>query len=352
MASPTLTIKRQNHRIHPCEQKLKNKLLNILITQNSGKNILIVTATGPLVLEDFPAVENVFIRSDSELTEAAELRCDLLISYDLPADAIVYMARLARTDSHAVILLDRSEQTQLYPIERLLGRSIRQEIITGFEPLIDTMETKRENDKEFRREKREQRDERPPRDDRPRKDDRARRDDKRSDKRPYESNKRDDKRTDRKPYDNDKRDDRRPARKPYESDAKKPESRVKKSSGASRYIGKDENGKPMFSGKSGERNHGYDGKPKEAQDRAKSKPARNDKDSGERASFENKKKDAPYNKSSFSKSRSYDTKEQKKPYEKTSNPSSKPFSNAKPSSPKRAPRTFRVQAEKGTRSGK
>lgn len=335
MASPTLPIKRHNHRIHPCEHKLKNKLLNILITQNSGKSILIVTANGPLILEDFPAVENVYIRSDSELADAAELRCDLLISYDLPADATVYMARLARTDSHAVILLDRDEQTQLYPIERLLERSIRQEIITGFEPLTDTVETKRENDRDFKREKRPQREERPHRDDRPRKDD------KRTAKKPYDNNKRDDRRTDKRPYDNDKRDDRRPAHKPYGSDAKKPESRVKKSSGASRYIGKDENGKPMFSGKSGERNHSYNGKPKENQDRAKSKPARNDRDPGERTSYENKKKDAPHNKSSFSKSKSYDQKEKKKP-----------FSNAKPSSPKRAPRTFRVQADKGTRGGK
>ncbi len=319
MASPTLTIKRHNHRIHPCEHKRKNELLNILITRNSGKNILIVTANGPLVLEDFPAVENVFIRSDSELTDAAELRCDLLISYDLPADATDYMARLARTDTHAVILLDKDEQTQLYPIEMLLGRTIMQEVITGFEPLSDTPDTTRGNSRDSRREQRPRRDERP---------------------------RRDDKHTDKKPYDKSKSDDRRPARKPYASDAKKTDSRVKKSSGASRYIGKDENGKPMFSGKSGERNHSHDGKPKERQDREKSNTAGTDKKSGERNSYENRKKDAPRDKGSFSKSNSYDS---KKPYEKTSKPGSKPSGSTRPSTSKRAPKTFRVQAEKGTR---
>ena len=59
--------------------------------------------------------------------------CELLISFDLPNKAIIYDARLVHTSSNAILLLSKNEQVLLYPIETLLGRVIKQEIIEGYE---------------------------------------------------------------------------------------------------------------------------------------------------------------------------------------------------------------------------
>lgn len=323
MATPTPSIKRHNHRIHPCDGTQKVGLLKHLVTQNKGKDILIVTADDPAAIEGITQDEHILIKSDKELSASVELSCDLLISLDLPDEAADYMARLTRTKNHAVILLSKEEQTALYPIEMLLGRNIMQEIITGFEPA--SMTPSKAKGPKQRAGSKEQR---------------ARNSDQHTVKRPN---------------DKSKDDNRHPARRPNTSDAKKTKSRVKKSSGVSRYIGKDENGKPMFSGKTGERNHRYDGKPKEAldrQDKPKSKSVRTDNKSADRRTDKNRKREDARDNSTFKPSKSYDTKEAKKSYDRTSTPGSKPSGSAKPSSQKRAPRTFRVQADKGSRGSK
>ena len=86
-------------------------------------------------------------------------------------------------------------------------------------------------------------------------------------------------------------------------------------------MGKDENGKPIFSGKSGERNHRYDGTPKSDDEKRNS------------------------SKKPFNKSKSYGDKKPQKSYDNSYR--SKPSQgDAKESAPKRAPRKFGVKSLK------
>ncbi len=89
----SLTIKRQNHRIHPCDAARKNELLSYLATRYNNKKILVVTegSTQAVVL---PNTANITLTDDAALPSSGEY--DLLISYDLPEKALVYMARIAK----------------------------------------------------------------------------------------------------------------------------------------------------------------------------------------------------------------------------------------------------------------
>ena len=227
MSSATPTLKRHNHRVHPCKIEKKAELLELLLQKNSDKKIVVVTSDKT---ELTTSQENVTIVSDEELAANSELKCDMLISYDLPAKAITYMSRIARTNTYATIILDQSQEKLIHPIETLNGRTIMQEIIEGFYEVIEQKQvqpvkkesTPREPRKEFK-----------PRDDK-------REFKPRGDKKPWED----------KPK--KKFDDSKDERKPWDK-KKKPENK---------YLGKDENGKAIFSGKSGDRNHSYDGTPK------------------------------------------------------------------------------------------
>ena len=46
--------------------------------------------------------KNIKVMEDKELVSAKELSCELLISYDLPIKAIVYMARVAKATQKAL----------------------------------------------------------------------------------------------------------------------------------------------------------------------------------------------------------------------------------------------------------
>ena len=306
MPSTATTLKRHNHRVHPCKPEQKQELLNVLLQKNSDKTILVVTSNGAIDhVNDF---KNVTIVSDEDLEKSSDLTCELMISYNLPQKAILYMARIARSSEFAIILLDSEEQSLLYPIETLLGRTIMQETIQGFETIIQKAEPlkkeyKPRDDKreykprstDFKGEKREFK----PRDDKkeykPRDDKKEYkpksadfqgekrefkpRDDKkeykpRDDKKEYKPRSADfqgekkeykprstEERNDKKYA--DKRDDKRPAKKPYNKDADKSKSWDKKETKGSKFLGKDEKGKALFSGKTGERNHRHDGTPKD-----------------------------------------------------------------------------------------
>ncbi|RLA69315.1 MAG: hypothetical protein DRG24_08660 [Epsilonproteobacteria bacterium] len=231
MSSKTISIKRHNHRIHPCDLKQKDDLLNFLIAQNSSKSILIVTANDPEIIKNILDDKSVVVTSDAELAKSAELKGELLISYDLPDAAISYMLRLSRAMTHAIILLDEIQHQQVYSIERLLERTILQEYIYGFKPEAVLAA---EREKQSRYDRKTSRDAA----------------EKNADKPAHQHSEKGDRNHDNKPN----RDDKRPPRKAYDSKSKDSEK--------SRYMGKDENGKPIFSGKSGERNHRYDGTPK------------------------------------------------------------------------------------------
>lgn len=264
MSSSPQTLKRHNHRVHPCQSEKKQELLDLLLTRNSQKTILVVASHNNSTIENSNNIKNVTIISDEDLLKQPELKAELVISYDLPEKALTYMSRIAHSTTFALILLDPTEEKLLYPIETLIGRTIMQESIEGFGSVIEPV--KELEKKELKKQGREQKaqgdkkeykkkssdfkgekkyGEKPRRDDKPRS---AKPYDK--DKKPYE--KKDGKSEFKKPYDKDKKDDKFGFKKPYNKDKKE-----------SKYLGKDENGKAIFSGKSGERNHRYDGKPKE-----------------------------------------------------------------------------------------
>ena len=206
MPSQTPTLKRHNHRVHPCKDEKKESLLQLLLSQNNDKNIIVVTSlTSELTTEH----KNVTILSDEELIAIPDLQCEMLISYDLPSKAIKYMARIAHTSTYALILVNPSEEKLLHPIETLIGRTLMQELIEGFSEVV-IAKTAQPTKKDF-----------DPREDRKRKflDDGEKPKKFSKDKKPWE----------------------------------------KKERQENKFLGKDENGKAIFSGKSGDRNHHFDG---------------------------------------------------------------------------------------------
>ncbi len=236
MPSTSITIKHNNHRVHPCPNDKKLQLLELLIQNHSQSSILVVTSTHAEFLKNALNIPNVVIMNDDELFKSPEIQSDILISYDLPSTAIEYMVRLARAGIKALILLDIQEQTQLYPIETLLGRAIKQEVLSGFEYAVQEIVKK-----EFK---------------------------------PHTEKK----------YDNGAKEERKPkdfVKKEYKKKdftksekSDKPEKWANKGKKQNKFLGKDENGKAKFSGKSGERNHKYDGSPREATEVSSKKPAR------------------------------------------------------------------------------
>lgn len=134
MPSPTLLVKRQNHRVHLCSPERKEALLDLLLERNAELSILVVSAHNAEAISNRVLSERVTVLSDEALGEADELKCDLLISYDLPQSPESYAERLSHAKTHALVLLDPKEQKLLYPIETFLGRTLMKEPISGFEP--------------------------------------------------------------------------------------------------------------------------------------------------------------------------------------------------------------------------
>lgn len=200
------TIKRHNHRIHPCPSDLKGELLRKLLVTHSDKSICIISAEE---MSDFVLPDEVAIVHDAALGQTSY---ELIISYDLPLEADTYMKRLALTSNQAIILLDSDEKQALYSIEKLLGRTIIQEDVAGFSPQSNVKSER------VRREERE--------------------------KRIADGTLR------------DNRPDR--IREKKFADKKKPGENRKDS----RYEGRDGDGKPKFSGKTGDRNHRHDCSPR------------------------------------------------------------------------------------------
>jgi len=233
MSTNQITIKPNKHRIHPCPNNKKLSLLNLLITQHNKMKILVVTANSLELIKEAISDENVLIMDDKELSKSDELTCELLISYDLPLRADFYLSRVSKSTDTAIILLDSSEQKQLYPIETLLGRAIKQEKIAGFEyedtkKMKIAQKTAQKPKKEYEFKKTYE------------------------DKPKFENPKKDTFKSDKPKYD-----------KPRKSNDEKAKQWEKKDKDQNKYLGKDENGKAIFSGKSGDRNHRYDGTPKD-----------------------------------------------------------------------------------------
>lgn len=251
MSSTQLTIKPNNHRVHPCPNDKKLSLVNKLISDNRESKIIVVTSMDANSVKEFlqnensQALENVEVLDDKTLIKDENLICDLLISLDVPSKAIIYMARLSHTTSKALLLINESEQNLLYPIETLLGRVIKQDIIEGFEYEVKEKPKtglrpapKKMTQNQIKEEAK-----------------------KRYDKQTGEPKPKKEYKSD------DKKDFKRDDKKAFKKDFKKPDKDdkwAKKKKEPNKYLGKDENGKAIFSGKSGERNHRHDGTARDA----------------------------------------------------------------------------------------
>ena len=204
MPTSQITLKHNKHLVHPCPKNKKLPLLEALIAKNSNLDIVVVSNDNLDILKEAIARDNILLTDDKNLQESDKAVYELLISYDLPSDASVYMKRLAKATKEAIIIIDNDEQKKLYPIETLLKRAIRQEVVVGF--AYETKEAKKSFDK--------------------------------------------------------------PKHIKSKRDGKKSDKFAKKDKKQNKFFGKDENTKEIFSGKSGDRNHHYDGtrknKPKKA----------------------------------------------------------------------------------------
>ncbi|MDD3344779.1 MAG: hypothetical protein PHR87_14540, partial [Sulfurospirillaceae bacterium] len=268
-------------------------------------NILVASSKDIELTKEVTEAKNVTVVNDDELVSQPDLMCDLLISYDLPS-ADIYMSRLSRAKEGAIILLDISEQQNLYPIETILKRVLRQDILVGYE--YEPQEKMKIAQKSLQKEKSVYKfdpdaSDKPPYEktqteykksfDKPRFDkpkwDKPKRDAEGSERKAFDKPKFDKPKYDKPKYDKPKRDGENSERKPFdkpkwdkpksdgESSERKPFDKPKwdkpkydgekkyDSSGKkpNKFLGKDDSGKAKFSGKSGERNHKYDGKPRE-----------------------------------------------------------------------------------------
>jgi len=241
MSSNQISIKPNNHRIYQCPSDKKLALINQLIATNAALDILVVCSEDSQVIVDALENKKIKVIEDRELIKDKELRCEMLISYDLPIKNIVYMARVVKATQSACMLLDESEQKELYQIEMLLGRAIKQDRIEGFEYAVKPQAPENDGRKTLSKEKikdiaKQRYDEKVGvKEERPKK---------------------------------EKRDYGDEERKSYSKDGVK-KSFDKKKKAPNKFLGKDDNGKAIFSGKSGERNHRYDGTPRDKWDAPK-----------------------------------------------------------------------------------
>jgi len=234
MPADTISIKPNNHRIYQCPNDKKPDLLNKLIQENPNADILVMCSKNLQQIKEKLQNKDVHVVEDKELIKEKDLTCEYLISYDMPIKAIVYMARVSKATQKAVMFLDESEQKELHAIETLLGRAIKQDRIAGFEYL------QKESKKVFD----------------PKRKKLSKDEIKEVAKKRYENS------TQEKPkFDKSKRD--------FRSDDKKDDKWAKKKKSPNKFLGKDENGKAIFSGKSGERNHRHDGTPRDRNDTPK-----------------------------------------------------------------------------------
>jgi len=309
MSVDNIIIKRHNHRVHPCDRSQKLDLLKHLIALHSDKEILIISERDISALDEQIDADNITFKHDAELLEDPKVKCDMIISLDLSRDPESYVKRLNQTKTYALLVADDKDQQELYKIETLMRRTLTKDVIENFEPasyIKDREEAKDLKERqEYNRKNQEERDEK----------------------------------------------------------RKKAWAKQKKES---KYLGKDEDGKPIFSGKTGERNHRHDGTARTEEEKREnpkykskkqggSKPWDRD-NQGDKKPFEKKswdKKDGdkkPWDKDRAEK-KSWDNKDDKKPWDKKHSDASrsdgdwrnKPDKNdAEKAAPKRPAKVFKL----------
>ncbi len=254
MSVDTILIKRHNHRVHPCDRSQKLDLLKHLVALHEDKEILVIAAQDISALDDKIDADNVTFVSDSDLLENPKVKCDMIISLDLSTNPDNYVKRLNQTQTYALLLADDKDQQELYKIETLMKRTLTKEVLTNFEPASYIKDREAAQDlkerQEYNRQNQEERDEK----------------------------------------------------------RKKAWAKQKKES---KYLGKDEDGKPIFSGKTGERNHRYDGTAR-SEDEKRENPKYKSKKQGGSKPFD---RDNQSDKKPFEK-KSWDKQDEKKPWDK------------------------------------
>ncbi|MFT7859659.1 MAG: hypothetical protein ABXS93_01855 [Sulfurimonas sp.] len=129
----SITIKRNNHWLYHSEPSRKQEMLTQLISHYADKSILIaVSQQDNLSLEE---AENITVMTDDEIMVADAQQFDLIIHADLPVKALHYIKRLSCAKELSIGLLLAEESQLLYQIETLLGRTIPQKYLEGFEPV-------------------------------------------------------------------------------------------------------------------------------------------------------------------------------------------------------------------------
>ena len=314
MPANSISIKANNHRIYQCFEHKKKQLLSEVMEENAGADILIITSKNAGKLKEHINNPQIRVMSDEELSEMPQTKCEVLINFDLPQSAQSYFDRVSKATVKAVATVDIAEQKLLYPIETVIGRVIKQEIRPGYgyvtkkdianaklkeelkamrqkekekkalPPKRDFKSKRAEEDKPKRdfkpkREEGEKKEYRPKREDgdKPKRDFKPKREEGEKPKRDFKPRTENGEKKEFRPKRDDDKRDFRPKKdegekRSYKPDEKKNDSWAKKKK-SNTFLGHDENGKAKFSGKSGERNHRYDGTKKETFDAPK-KPAR------------------------------------------------------------------------------
>lgn len=127
------SIKRHNHRVLPCDQERKVELINFLLEKNSDIDVAIISKEAINNFKNISSGKNVKIITDETLDADSQSKFDMMIHYDLPDNPQQYLKRISFAKTHSLILLDPSEQKDLYPIETALGRALVQDVIKAFE---------------------------------------------------------------------------------------------------------------------------------------------------------------------------------------------------------------------------
>lgn len=231
----TPSIKHANHRVYQVTHEKKRALLELILATNETQKVLLLCKENAQIFDDL-ARENLTISDDAHIDTLSAASYDLLISFDLPSDAATYMKRIALAKEKALLLLDASEQNSLYRIEVLLGRAIKQESPEGFGYPAKEEKKRKPLQKIEPQAKRAY--------------------DKKLHEKPRNS--------EEKPKGEKKFFKKEGEKKPFKKSDKPFKEKGQQGKKPNKFLGYDENGKAIFSGKSGERNHRYDGKPKDA----------------------------------------------------------------------------------------
>ena len=127
-----ISIKHNQHRAYPVNTDKKLALLQHLVNENASKSIIIVSAEENSEIKEAIVAKNVNIIDDRTLYKDKELKANLIISFDVPTKSIVYISRLSHSTAAAIVLVSKDEESLLHPVETLLGRAIKQEVLAEF----------------------------------------------------------------------------------------------------------------------------------------------------------------------------------------------------------------------------